>query len=190
VLGVLAVCAVLAVIAIPVLAASPAPSGTAGAPVKGPKASEAPEVTVTLHGAIAAAKATDGETTYTMTVAGATVRLDAGPHWFFGAKDPLAPYVGKTVTITGSRQGDDVDVETVDGVQLRAPGKPPWAGGWKAVGSIHPGWSQDKADRQAQKQAARNGAAGAAGAAGCWPPGQCKSHEPDGPDASESPEPS
>jgi hypothetical protein len=187
VLGVLAVCAVLAAIAIPVLAASPAPSGTPGTPAKAPKASEAPEVTVTLHGVVAAAKGAGGETTYTMTVDGATVLLDAGPPWFFGATYPLAAYVGKTVTITGSRSGNDVEVETVDGVQLRAPGKPPWAGGWKAVGSIHPGWSQAKADRQAQKRAAKNGAAGAAG---CWPPGQCKSHEPDGPDASESPEPS
>jgi hypothetical protein len=144
-------------------------------------------VAVTLHGIVAAAKDADGQTSYTMTVDGATVRLEAGPPWFFGDKDPLAPFVGKTVTITGGRSGDEVEVDTVDGVQLRAPGRPPWAGGWKAVGSIHPGWSQAKADRQAQKQAAGDGPAGAAG---CWPPGLCRSHVPDGPDESESPEPS
>ena len=82
-----------------------------------------------------------------MTVAGKTVRLDAGPSWFFGDKHPLKPFVGKTVTITGEQAGDEVEVETVDGVRLRAEGKPPWAGGWKAVGSAHPGWSQEKADR-------------------------------------------
>jgi hypothetical protein len=187
VLGVVAICALLAAIAIPVLAASPAPSGAPGAEGKGPKPSHVPEVAVTLHGTVAAATDADSQTSYTMTVDGATVRLEAGPPWFFGAKNPLAPFVGKTVTITGSRSGDDVEVDTVDGVQLRAPGKPPWAGGWKAVGSIHPGWSQDKADRQAQKQAAKGGAAGAAG---CWPPGQCKAHTPDasdGPEESESP---
>jgi hypothetical protein len=115
-----------------------------------------------------------------MTANGKTVQLEAGPSWFFGDKHPLKPYVGKTVTITGTASGDEVDVETVDGVRLRAEGKPPWAGGWKAVGSAHPGWSQEKADRWAQKQAGKAGVAGS----GCWPPGRCKEH---GPEASEEP---
>lgn len=177
---VVALFALVAVVAIPALAAGPSASpGDGGA--KGPKASKAPEVAVTLHGAVVAAKDADGATAYTMTVDGKTVRLEAGPAWFFGDKHPLAPFAGKTVTITGSQSGDEVDVETVDGTRLRADGKPPWAGGWKAVGSAHPGWSQEKADRLAQHQAGKG--VGSAGS-GCWPPGHCKEH---GPDASGAP---
>ena len=125
----------------------------------------------------------DGGTSYTMTVDGKTVKLDAGPSWFFGDNHPLKAFVGKTVTVAGGRRGGEVDVETVDGVRLRAEGKPPWAGGWKAVGSAHPGWSQEKWDRWQAKQAGKVGAAGA----GCWPPGKCKDH---GPKASaEAPDP-
>ena len=180
--------ALVAAVALPALAASPSPSaGSAAAspaPSREPKASKepkavkaakAPEVAVTLRGPVAAVKDANGRTTYTLTANGKTVRLDAGPAWFFGDKHPLAPFVGKTVTITGGQRGDEVDVATVDGVRLRAAGKPPWAGGWKAVGSAHPGWSQEKADRWAQKQATKagTGAAGASGS-GCWPPGHCK----------------
>jgi hypothetical protein len=43
----------------------------------------------------------------------------------------------------------------VDGKTIREPGRPPWAGGWKVVGEKHPGWSQEKADRQAAKDAAK-----------------------------------
>jgi hypothetical protein len=193
----LAIVALLIAVAIPALAASPSGAPAAAAsehPGKGPKASKEPkepEVPVTLSGVVAATTDADGETAYTMSVAGKTVRLEAGPSWFFGDKHPLKPFVGKTVTVTGEQSGDEVDVETVDGVRLRAEGKPPWAGGWKAVGSAHPGWSQEKADRWQQKQAdkAARGAGGAAGAAGagCWPPGHCKDH---GPEASaEAPDP-
>jgi len=170
----LALLALVGVVAIPALAASPSPGGgpsASGKPDKGPKESKEPEVTVTLKGTVATAKDAEGESSYTVTVDGKTVKLEAGPSWFFGDKHPLAPFVGKTVTITGEQSGDEVDVQTVDGTALRAPGKPPWAGGWKAVGSIHPGWSHEKADRWAQKQGS---AKGAAGAAGCWPPGHCK----------------
>jgi len=170
----LALLALVGVVAIPALAASPSPGGgpsASGKPDKGPKASKEPEVAVTLKGTVATAKDADGETSYTLTVDGKTVKLDAGPPWFFGDKHPLAPFVGKTVTITGEQSGDEVDVQTVDGTALRTPGKPPWAGGWKAVGSIHPGWSQDKADRWAAKQGAGTGATGTVG---CWPPGHCK----------------
>ena len=34
----------------------------------------------------------------------------------------------------------ELDVDTVDGKAIRAPGKPPWAGGPWAVGPTHPGW--------------------------------------------------
>ena len=36
--------------------------------------------------------------------------------------------------------GTELDVDTVDGKAIRAPGKPPWAGGPWAVGPTHPGW--------------------------------------------------
>ena len=172
VLGFVAIAALVAVVALPALAASPSAS-PGEQPGKGPKASEAPEVAVTVRGLVSATTAADGGTTYTLIADGTTLRLEAGPPWFYGSKSPLAPYVGKTVTIAGERRGDELDVETVDGVAIRAPGRPPWAGGWKAVGSAHPGWSQEKADRWAQTHdgAAQPGA-------GCWPPGHCKSPEP------------
>lgn len=182
---VVALLGLVAAVTLPVLAAGPsaAPGASAGVvkEPKGPKASKEPEVAVTLRGVVAKVTDAQGGATYTMTVDGRTVRLDAGPAWFFGDKHPLAPFVGKTVTITGGQRGDEVDVETVDGTRLRAEGKPPWAGGWKAVGSAHPGWSQEKWDRWQQHQAGKDGAAGAAGA-GCWPPGHCKPHGSDAPD--------
>ena len=170
----LAVLAVLAAVALPAIAASPAPSGATSPgehPGKGPKASHEPEVAVTLRGVVATTTDASGQTTYTLTVDGKTVRLDAGPPWFWGDHHPLAAFVGKTASITGSQSGDEVEVATVDGAAIREPGRPPWAGGWKAVGSAHPGWSQDKADRFADK-------AKALGVA-CWPPGHCKEHAPE-----------
>ena len=170
--------ALVAALTLPVLAASPAPSGAPAAsehPGKGPKASKEPEVAVTLRGVVVATKDANGTTSFSMTVNGRTVQLEAGPPWFWGDKNPLAAFVGKTVTITGDQRGDEVDVDAVDGTALREPGRPPWAGGWKAVGSAHPGWSKDKADRWQQKQSG-NGA-GPFGA-GCWPPGHCKDQAP------------
>lgn len=188
----IALLALVGVVAIPAMAAGPSSAPGAAAsekPGKGPKAEKEPEVAVTLRGVVAAATDAEGKPTYTISANGKTVQLDAGPSWFFGDKHPLAPFVGKTVTVAGGQRGDEVDVETVDGTRLRAEGKPPWAGGWKAVGSAHPGWTQEKADRWAAHQAARagkqGGAAGAAGAAGCWPPGQCKDK---GPKGAETPE--
>jgi hypothetical protein len=189
-LALLALVLLVALVAIPVLAASPAPSaGAAGAsekPGKGPKASKEPEVAVTLRGIVAATTDADGKTTYTISADGKTIELDAGPSWYWSGKEhPLAGFVGKTVTVAGGQRGDEVDIETVDGARIRAEGKPAWAGGWKVNGSIHPGWSQEKADRWAEKAAEHaakhgSGAAGAAGAAGCWPPGKCKADKPTG----------
>lgn len=149
----LALVALIGAVAIPALAASPAPSAGAAPtekPGKGPKASHQPEIPITIRGVVGTTIDADGDTAYTLTANGKTLTLEAGPSWFYGKKHPLAPSVGKTVTITGSQSGDEIDVETVDGVRIRAEGKPPWAGGWKAVGSAHPGWSQEKADRWAQ----------------------------------------
>ena len=70
-----------------------------------------------------------------------------------------------------------LDVETVDGTAIRAPGKPPWAGGPWAVGSTHPGWKPWMADG---KPGNGNGRAGA--------PGQSKDKASDDePEPSESP---
>jgi hypothetical protein len=170
----IAVLAVVAAVALPVLAASPAPSAAAAPsehPGKGPKASKTPEVAVTLRGTVAKVTDAEGGTTYTITADGKTVRLEAGPPWFWGDHNPLAAVVGKTVTITGSQRGDELDVLTIDGKAVREAGRPPWAGGWKAVGSAHPGWSQDKADRFAAKAKALG--------VDCWPPGWCKTHGPE-----------
>src|SRR5439155_4707223 len=119
-------------VALPVLAASPAPSGGPGnGNGKGPKASHEPEVQVTLTGTVSATTAADGSVDYTIAAAGKTLKLEAGPKWFWGDKNPLTAFVGKSVTIVGEQSGDEVDVQTVDGKAIRAPGKPPWAGGWK-----------------------------------------------------------
>jgi hypothetical protein len=76
-----------------------------------------------------------------------------GPPWWWGDDHPLKGLVGKTVTVAGERADGaaDVDVFIVDGKTLREAGRPPWAGGWKAVGERHPGWAQWKADKAAEK---------------------------------------
>ncbi|HET7028556.1 MAG TPA: hypothetical protein VFI28_12755 [Candidatus Limnocylindrales bacterium] len=88
-----------------------------------------------------------------MTSGGSTYDLSIGPWWFWGNDHPLSPYVGKDVTVVGEREGDstEIDVETVDGKVLRAPGKPPWAGGPKVVGAVHPGYKAWKAARDDAK---------------------------------------
>jgi hypothetical protein len=175
------------VIAIPVLAASPSPSagtGNGNGNGHGPKGSHEPEVPVTLTGAVSATTNADGEVDYTIAANGKTLHLEAGPPWFWGEKNPLKAAVGKTVTIVGEQSGDEVDVQSIDGTAIRAPGKPPWAGGWKAVGSIHPGWTQEKADRMKDKQAAK--ALREQARAACRAAGNCPSEAPE---ESEAPEP-
>jgi hypothetical protein len=170
----LALMALLVVVALPVLAADPSakpvPPGQANKP---PKADKAP---VTLTGTVAAATDADGRAAYTLRSGGTTYTLEAGPSWFYGDNHPLKTYVGKSVTVVGGKAAgsNEVDVETVDGKALRAPGKPPWAGGWKVVGEKHPGWSQEKADRFEAKFG------------DCFPPGTCKD-KPNKPAASTAP---
>lgn len=181
-LAVVALFALAVLVALPVLAASPSPSagpGNGNGNGKGPKASHEPEVTVSVRGTVAAAA--DGE--YTITVDGKTVRLEAGPPWFWGDRNPLKAAVGKSVTIVGEQSSEGIDVQSIDGKAIREPGKPPWAGGWKVVGKIHPGWSQDKADRMAAKQAAREKRQ--ADRAACKAAGTCPSD--DEPEASKAP---
>jgi hypothetical protein len=179
---ILAVAGLAIVIALPVLAASPSPStgpaasGPGSEPKEshGPKGSKAPEVQVTITGQVGKTTDAKGRLEFTLTASGKTLHLDAGPPWFYTAtNNPLLPFVGKSVTIVGEQSGDEIDVTSVNGTAIRAPGKPPWAGGWKRVGKNHPGWSQEKADRWAAKVKGKaNG--------GCWPPGLCKSPEPSG----------
>ena len=154
-------------IALPVLAASPSPVASpspspdpsatpsptdvptktaeptkTAKPERTAKPEKSPEVSTSLEGKIQEGTDVAGRPVYTMTVDGATWILSAGPPWFWGDKNPLAAFVGKSVTVAGTiRAGDDeVDIETVDGKALRAPGKPPWAGGPWVVGPTHPGW--------------------------------------------------
>jgi hypothetical protein len=141
----------LLAIAIPVLAASPSQPGspaTSEKPGKAEKAPKGPEIPVSLKGTVEQSSDGDGHPTYTVTVSGKTWTLSAGPPWFWGDKNPLKAYVGKSVTIAGTtRAGDaEVDVQTVDGKALREPGKPPWAGGPWVVGPTHPGWKDWMAD--------------------------------------------
>jgi hypothetical protein len=142
-----------------------------GDPVAG-GTGKAPEVDVTVSGTVGTQTNARGETEYTLTTPDGTLRLDAGPAWFFGDAYPLAPFVGRQVTVGGEqRQGSSqLDVLTVDGTALREAGKPPWAGGWKRVGERHPGWTQEKADRQAGRAAVKRERFGL----DCWPPGHCK----------------
>ena len=69
---------------------------------------------------------------------------------------------GKSVSIAGStHEGEtELDVETVDGTALRAPGKPPWAGGPWVVGETHPGWKPWMADGKPGKGHGRENAPG------------------------------
>jgi hypothetical protein len=165
----------LAVIALTVIATVPVLAGNPNAP--GQQKEKTPKAPITLNGTIEAAAGEDGKRSYTLTDGGKTYTLEAGPRWFFDAdKHPLDPYVGKNVKVEGeiAEGTTEVDVISVDGKALREPGKPPWAGGWKAVGEKHPGWSQAKADRFKAKFG------------DCFPPGQCKEKPAKG--ADEKPE--
>jgi hypothetical protein len=145
-------------IAIPVWAASPSPSANpsgAAQPDKtekpdktakpgnaADKADDANEVAVTAQGTVATTTDAKGRHQYTLTSGGKTWDLSDGPPWFWGDKNPLNAYVGKSVTVVGTTEtgGTEIDVTTVDGKAIRAAGKPPWAGGPWVVGPTHPGW--------------------------------------------------
>lgn len=135
---------------------------------QGQKAAKTPTVDVRLLGVVKRTTNDKGRAAYTMTVNGTTYELEAGPPWFFGDNHPLEPYVDKTVTVEGDQHegSPEVDVATVNGKLIRESGRPPWAGGWKHVGKVHPGWSQEKWDRWQAKLEAKGVA--------CWPPGLCK----------------
>jgi len=129
-------------------------NGGSGKPDKAPKPDKGPktpEHPVTLTGIVGQPEGEDGE--YTLVVGVKVYQLSAGPKWWWGDKNPLAASVGKVVTIDGEQAegSDEVDVLAINGTAVRAPGKPPWAGGWKVVGEKHPGWAQWKVDKQANR---------------------------------------
>jgi hypothetical protein len=172
---VLAACALVVALAVPALGAKGnSPGQQKDKPAKAP---------ITVTGTIEKSTDADGKASYTLADGGVTYTLEAGPKWFFAdGAYPLDAYVGKHVTIVGEMAAGttEVDVTSVDGTALRGEGKPPWAGGWKRVGSMHPGWSQEKADRVKAKFG------------DCFPPGQCKDksakpHDSEEPEESEAP---
>jgi hypothetical protein len=128
---------------IPVVSADPSPSasppgqtGTDTAdkspkPDKADKAAKTPEIAVTVTGTVTQTTDGKGRPTFTLTAGTTTWELSAGPTWYWGDKNPLAAYVGKSVTVAGTyHEGEtDLSVDTIDGTALRAAGKPPWAGG-------------------------------------------------------------
>ncbi len=180
-----ALAVILAAVALPVVAANPDVGPAGGNGHRGPVAAEkspgpksekvkkakVPKAPITLSGTVGTTTDAEGETVYTLTSGGTTYTLDAGPAWFHGDKHPLKAFVGESVSIDGeaAEGSTEVEVASVDGTAIRAAGKPPWAGGWKRLGKIHPGWSQEKADRMAEKAERMKAKFG-----DCFPPGQCK----------------
>ena len=123
------------------------------------QAAEAPEHPVKLTGIVGQPA---GEDEFTLVVGITVYRLSVGPPWWWGDASPLGAVKGKVVTIDGEQAegSDEVDVLAIDGKVIREPGRPPWAGGWKVVGSKHPGWAQWKVDKQAGKGHGQNEAPG------------------------------
>ena len=123
------------------------------------QAAEAPEHPVKLTGIVGQPV---GEDEFTLVVGITVYRLSVGPPWWWGDASPLGAVKGKVVTIDGEQAegSDEVDVLAIDGKVIREPGRPPWAGGWKVVGSKHPGWAQWKVDKQAGKGHGQNEAPG------------------------------
>ncbi len=133
--------AIAAFVALLLIAAPAFGANPSAKPERGDKGDQGSELSTTLTGTIASSEDAKGRATFTMTVGGVTWELSAGPRWYWGAKNPLAAFVGKSVEVTGTYHAGqtDLDVSTVDGKALRSAGKPPWAGGPKVVGKIHPG---------------------------------------------------
>ncbi|MDP9351195.1 MAG: hypothetical protein M3P51_06620 [Chloroflexota bacterium] len=120
-------------------------------------AAESVDTVVELTGRISTRTDSDGEKEYSIIVDGKAIRLDAGPHGFYGDAYPLESYPGKTVTVTGEHgsgrkpeqgrsaekdKGSGLDVLSVtrDGktAQIRSTGKPSWAGGRRRWASNTP----------------------------------------------------
>ena len=160
-LWILASAAIAVAVGVPVIAAAAQPSEPPGQtkPEKQPKG---PKVDVTVRGTLVQGTDDKGRPTFSITANGTTWEISAGPKWYHLDKNPLAAYVGKSITVVGShREGDtDVSADTVNGKELRTAGRPPWAGGPRAVGERHPGWKGWKADGKPGNGAGRDNAPG------------------------------
>ena len=117
-------------------------------------------------GTVVAVVDEDGNTGYFLDVDGTLVELSYGPSWFWGEDNPLQALVGIADTVIGGQLRDGapnehasdtakenaakapaLKVRSINGSE-RDKGKPPWAGGPKAVGEAHPGyegWSKGQA---------------------------------------------
>ena len=122
---------------------------------------------VLLLGAIVGSTSAQGDTPGRTTLSGTLAKdgdrylvdgrdLDVGPAWYVAAASAEGDYdgdgavgtvaaeldglVGTTVVLEGEidRCGAFA-VFTIDGQPYRSAGRPPWAGGPKVVGAIHPG---------------------------------------------------
>ncbi len=141
----------------------PSPTGPARAP-----AVETREGTLeTLEGTLETDQDTDGGTVYRVSDGTSSVPLGVGPPWFYGDDHPLAELVGQRITVIGQRDDGtpgheavpeasghgqpSFEVYSVNGIELRAPGKPRWAGGPAAVGDRHPGLA-DRSDSHAETE--------------------------------------
>jgi hypothetical protein len=163
--AVLAATVLVATVALPVVGQDPSPSTAPAATEKpgngpkadrGPKAAKAPkvpEVALSVTGRVGTRTDAEGAAEYILTAAGTVYVLHVGPPWWWGNAHPLKDLVGDIVTITGegAQGSSDIDVFTVNGTTVRESGRPPWAGGWKAVGERHPGWARWKVDKLADK---------------------------------------
>ena len=160
-LWILASAAIAVAVGVPVIAAAAQPSEPPGQtkPEKQPKG---PKVDVTVRGTLVQGTDDKGRPTFSITANGTTWEISAGPKWYHLDKNPLAAYVGKSITVVGShREGDtDVSADTVNGKELRTAGRPPWAGGPRAVGERHPGWKGWKIDGKPGQAAGRDNAPG------------------------------
>ncbi len=113
----------IALVAIPILVASLNQAGG-----KGQKAHQS-EHAITVRGTVQRTTSADGASAYTLAANGTTYSLSDGP----------VDVIGEV-----AEGSTEIDVQTIDGKALRAPGRPPWAGGPKVVGEKHPGSTAPK----------------------------------------------
>jgi hypothetical protein len=90
------------------------------------KSDDAAEVTVTVNGVLH--KTADGYFVGSRAVS-------FGPPWYAAGSPLVKDNLGKTVTVTGVADDDDLSVRTINGTVYRAKGRPPWAGGPKHTSS-------------------------------------------------------
>lgn len=152
-LAVLGLLSLVGVAAVNHPSGEPSPTALARAP-----AVETREGTLeTLEGTLETRQDADGGTVYRVSHGTSSVPLGVGPPWFYGDEHPLADLIGERITVVGQIDGGTPDqqaaqqasgdeqssfeVYSVNGTELRTPGKPPWAGGPAAVGDRHPGFA-------------------------------------------------